>query len=186
MQSFYIEKAQLASQSSWDPVSLTATSHFASRSDTYLQDNARYDPFLRKQQQAQSAKQSTFVDMSDAVRKGLLKELRYHPDVKGADVGSKVSGASALTGNGDTTGASTVNSEGTQNRVLKAKEYAKQLADTKVKNAEQAAEISDLKLQMQKLTQMLASINQPGSPHLSGSGAARPQDEGGGAAPQGK
>ena len=82
-------------------------------------------------------------------------------------------------------GASTVNSKGTQNRVLKSKEYAKQLADSNVHNAEQAAEINELKTQMQKLTQMLAAINQPGAPHLSGSGAARPQDEGGGAAPQG-
>jgi len=36
--------------------------------------------------------------MSDTIRKGLLKELGYNPEEKGADVGSKVSGASALTG----------------------------------------------------------------------------------------
>ena len=123
--------------------------------------------------------------MSDTVRKGLLKDLGYKPDEKGADVGSRVSGASALTGDDETVGASTVNSEATQNRVLKTKEYAKQLADSKVRNVEQAAEITVLKTQMQKLTQMLAGINQPGSPHLSGSRPARPQDEGGGAAPQG-
>jgi len=185
MRSFYIEKAQLASQSSWDPITLTATSHFASRMDTYLQDNAKYDPYLRKQLNKKGSQQSTFVDMSDTVRKGLLKELGYDPEVKGADVGSRISGVFALTGDAEMTGASTVNSEATQNRVLKTREYAKQLADSKVRNAEQAAEINELKLQMQKLTEMLAGINQPGAPHLSGSGAARPQDEGGGAAPQG-
>ena len=185
MRSFYIEKAQLASQSSWDPVTLTATSHFTARSDTYLQDNAHYDPFLHRQQNGKVSQERTFVNMSDTVQRSLLKELGYNPEEKGADVGSKVSGASALTGDAGTAGASTVNSEATQNRVLKTKEYTKQLADSRVQNAEQAAEINELKLQMQKLTQMLAGINQQGSPHLSGSGAARPQDEGGGVAPQG-
>jgi hypothetical protein len=123
--------------------------------------------------------------MSDKVCKGLLKELGYNPEEKGVDVGSRVSGASALTGDAETVGASTVNSEATTNRVLKTKEYMKQLADSRVRNAEQAAELNELKAQMQNLTQMLAGINQPGSPHLSGSGAARPQDEGSGAAPQG-
>jgi len=70
--------------------------------------------------------------------------------------------------------------------VLKAKEYAKQLADSKACNAEQAAEINKLKTQMQQLTQMLAGINQLVPPPLSGSGAACPQDEGGGAALQGE
>jgi aerobic-type carbon monoxide dehydrogenase small subunit (CoxS/CutS family) len=185
MRSFYVEKAQLVPQSSWDPVSLTATSHFKARTYTYLSDNARYDPFLRKQLNGQGTQAFTFVDMSDTVRKGLLRELGYKPDERGVDVGSWISGASALTGDGETVGASTVNSEATPNRILKTKEYAKQLADSRVQNAEQAAEINDLKAQMQKLTQMLAGINQPGSPHLSGSGAARPQDEGSGAAPQG-
>ena len=185
MRSFYIEKAQLASQSSWDPVTLTATSHFAAKADTYLQDNARYDPFLRKQLLAIREQKNTFVDMSDTIRKSLLKELGYDPGVKAADIGSRVSGASALTGDADTVGASTVNSEATQNRVLRAKEYAKQLADSKAQNADQAAEINKLKMQMQQLTQMLAGINQLVPPHLSGSGAARPPDEGGGATPQG-
>jgi hypothetical protein len=71
MRSFYIEKAQLAPQSSWDPVSLTATSHFMARSDIFLRDNAHYDPFLRKQSQAQLSRQCTFVDIMDTVRKSL-------------------------------------------------------------------------------------------------------------------
>ena len=174
MRFFYAEKAQLAPQSSWDPASLTATSHFTVRLDTCLRDNARYDPFLCKQLHKKGSQQCTFVDMSDQVRKGLLKELGYNPDEKGADVGSRVSGASALTGDANTVGASTVNSEATHNRILRTKEYAKQFADSNVWNAEQAAEIHELKAQMQKLTQILADIHQPGSPHLSGSRAACP------------
>jgi hypothetical protein len=184
MRSFYIEKAQLAPQSSWDPVTLTATSHFATKADTYLHDNAHYDPYMRSQMKKVEAN-CTFVDMSDTVRKGLLKDLGYNPDITGADIGSRVSGASALTGDIDTVGASTVNSEATHNRVLKTKEYAKQLADSKLRNTEQEAEINKLKTQMLELTQLLAGINQQVPPRLSGSGAAHPQDEGGGAAPQG-
>lgn len=45
MRSFYVEKAQLAPQSSWDDKMLTATSHFAPRTDTYLLNNTRYDPY---------------------------------------------------------------------------------------------------------------------------------------------
>jgi hypothetical protein len=40
MRSFYIEKAQLAKHSSWDPTTKTATSHFATKSSTYLEDNS--------------------------------------------------------------------------------------------------------------------------------------------------
>ena len=185
MHSFYIEKVQLASQSSWDPVSLTATSHFTARSDTYLQDNAQYEPFLCKKQNGRDSQQRTFVDMLDTVQKGLLKDLGYNPEEKGADVGSKVSGVSNLTGDAGTTGASTVNSEATPNRVLHTKEYAKQLADSRERNAAQAAEINALKAQMQRLTEMIAGSSQQGPPHLSGSGDTRPQDPGSGVAPQG-
>ena len=53
-------------------------------------------------------------------------------------------------------------------------------------NAAQAAEIMELKTQMQKLTEMLAGISsQQGAPHLSGSGVTRPHDPGSGVTPQG-
>ena len=77
--------------------------------------------------------------MSDKVCKGLLKELGYNPEEKVVDVGSSIGGASALTGDAETVGASTVNSEATPNRVLKTKENTKQLADSRVHNAKQAA-----------------------------------------------
>jgi hypothetical protein len=166
MRSFYLERAQLAAQSSWDPATLTAKSHFAMKSDTYLADNARYDPYLRK----------------------TMGSSHSQPNAgeRACDVGSRVSGVSHLTGDAATTGASTVNSEATQNRVLRTREYAKQLADSKETNAAQAAEIMELKTQMQKLTEMLAGISsQQGAPHLSGSGVTRPQDPGSGVTPQG-
>jgi hypothetical protein len=155
------------------------------KSDTYLADNARYDPFLRKSL-GKTPTKPTLIDMTDTVRKGLLDSLGYKVGEKACDVGSRVSGVSHLTGDVATAGASTVNSEATQNRVLRTKEYAKQLADAKVINVEQAAEISELKAQMQRLTEMLAGISpQQGAPHLSGSGVTRPQDPGSGVTPQG-
>lgn len=185
MRSFYAEKAQLAPQSSWDPCTLTATSHFATKSDTYLVDNAKYDPYLRKQLNNPGTG-TTLVDMTDTVRKSLLKSLGYKPGEKACDVGSRVSGVSHLTGDAATTGASTVNSETTQNRVLRTKEYAKQLAESKEQNAEQASQIKELRAQMQRLTDLLAGISpRQGTPPLSGSGATQPQDPGSGVAPQG-
>jgi hypothetical protein len=185
MQSFYLEKAQLVAQSSWDPSTLTATSHFVMKMHTYLADNARYDPYLRKTQGGATS-HPTLIDMTDTVRKGLLHSLGYKAGKKACDVGSMISGVSHLTGDVATTGASTINSEATQNRVLRTREYAKQLDDSKEKNAEQAAEISKLKAQMQPLTDMLAGISpQQGAPHLSGSGVTGPQDPGSGVTPQG-
>jgi hypothetical protein len=100
--------------------------------------------------------------MTDTVRKGLLHGLGYDPEVKGGEVGSKVSGVSYLTGDAETTGASTVNSEATQNRILRTREYAKQLAASHERNAVQAAEINELKAQMQRLTDMIAGSFQQG------------------------
>ena len=101
----------------------------------------------------------TLIDMTDTVRNGLLHSLGYKAGEKACDVGSKISGVSHLTGDAATIGASTINSEATQNRVLRTREYTKQLADSKEKNAEQASEISELKAQMQCLTDMLAEIS---------------------------
>jgi hypothetical protein len=83
MRSFSVEKAQLASQSSWDPSMLTATSHFAMKSDTYLMDNARYDPYLRKTLGGTNPG-TTLIDMTDTVRKGLLNSLGYKAGEKRA------------------------------------------------------------------------------------------------------
>jgi hypothetical protein len=62
---------------------MTATSHFAVKTDTYLQDNAKYDPFLRKQANGSASLALTYVNMTDTVHKGLLDSLGYNPDEKG-------------------------------------------------------------------------------------------------------
>ena len=74
MRSFYIEKAQLAEHSSWDPTTKTATSHFATKSSTYLEDNSDYDPQPPAVKGSRTTRLS-IIDMSDQLRNTLLKQL---------------------------------------------------------------------------------------------------------------
>ena len=118
------------------------------------------------------------------------------------DIGSRVSGVSPHTGEGDISCDSTINSSNTAQVVMKAKDFALQLAASKAKQAdqetllaqartaqeEQEVIIRSLRHQMQTLQQTIntAEIHaQQGSPHLSGSGVSSPQDPGGGETLQG-
>ena len=67
MRSFYIEKAQLAEYYSWDPESSTATSHFASCSSTYTENNSRYDPSMLASQQKRQKTSGAVVDIDTSV-----------------------------------------------------------------------------------------------------------------------
>jgi hypothetical protein len=78
--------------------------------DTYLADNARYDPYFRKRLGGATS-EPTLIDMTDTVRKGLLHSLGYEAGEKACDVGSKISDVSHLTGDAATTGSSTINSK---------------------------------------------------------------------------
>jgi hypothetical protein len=93
MRFFYIEKAQLAPQSLWDPDTITVMSHFVSQISTYIEDNARYDSYLHKRLN-HTPPHKQLLDMTDTICKGLLDSLGYTPDEKGYDVGSKISGVS--------------------------------------------------------------------------------------------
>jgi hypothetical protein len=119
-------------------------------------------------------RQQTFVDMLDTIRKGLPGSLNYNPEEKGQEVSSKISEVLHLTSDADTLGMSTVNLEAMQNRMMHTNEYAKQLANSRERNAEQAAEINTPKQQMHQLTAMMADQNKQGDPHLSGSRATHP------------
>jgi hypothetical protein len=170
MCSFYIKKAQLAPESSWDPETLTAISHFAVKADTCLSDNAKYDPYLRTCLGKRPSHMSDLIDMLDTVCWNLLHGLGYDPTAHGCDMGSKVSGVSKLTGDGESCCGSTINTDETAHRMLRTRDCARQLAETKEQNAEQAAQLRDLREQMQRLTEPLSgSSSQQGALHLSGS-----------------
>ena len=195
MRSFYVEKAQLAEYSTWDPESSTATSQFASRSSTYIENNSRYDPGTPASQQKRQKTSGPVVDIDTSVRARLLKTLGLRSGETFMDIGSRVSGASPHTGEGDISCDSTINSTNTAQVVMKAKDFALQLAASKAKQAdqdtllaqartaqeEQEAIIRSLRHQMETLQQTVntAEIHaQQGSPHLSGSGVSPPRPGG--------
>jgi hypothetical protein len=187
MRSFYIEKSQLAEHSSWDSETKTASSHFATKSSTYLEDNSEYDP-QTSNVKCGRIKQPSIVDMSDQLRSTLLKQLGQDKDHSPNDYNSHISNVSPHTGDGDESCASTINSSNTANKILKTKDFALQLAESRAKQADQVALIAQLQQQMENLKR-LQNIAEPssqqGAPHLSGSGASPPSDPGGGEALQG-
>ncbi len=202
MRSFYVEKAQLAEYSTWDPISRTATPQFASRSSTYIENNARYDPTSLISQQKRQKTSPQLLDISTSVRARLLKTLGLRSGETFKDIGSHVSGVSPHTGEGDISCDSTINSNNTANVVMRTKDFALQLATSKAKQAdqemllaqarttqeEQEAIIRTLREQMDVLQQTINSAEiqaQQGAPHLSGSGVSPPQDPGGGETLQG-
>jgi hypothetical protein len=187
MRSFYIEKAQLAEHSSWDPTTKTATSHFATKSSTYLEDNSDYDPQPPAVNCSRTTR-SSIIDMSDQLRNTLLKQLGQDKNPLPTDFNSNVSNVSPHTGDGDASCTSTVNSANTTNKILKTKDFALQLADSRAKQAEQVSLIAKLQQQMEELKRLqhiAEPVTQQGAPHLSGSGASPPTDPGGGEALQG-
>ncbi len=201
MRSFYIEKAQLAEYSTWDPIACIASSQFASRTATYIEDNARYDPGTPSVQKKRQKTSDSTIEISTAVRAQLLKTLGK-TNATLMDIGSRVSGVSPHTGDGGVLCESTVNSTNTANVVMKTKEFALQLAASKAKQAdqdsllrqaqvrqeEQEATIRKLREEMEILQQFKTTAEiqaQQGAPHLSGSGVSHPQDPGGGETLQG-
>ena len=108
--------------------------------------------------------------MSDQVRASLLTHLGCQANTP-QEVNSNISNVSAHTGDGDTSCASTVNSTNTAHRILKTKDIALQLADSRAAQAQQEALIAQLQQQMAELRQLkntAESEPQQGAPHLSG------------------
>jgi len=125
--------------------------------------------------------------MSDQIRTSLINHLGRQPNTP-QDVNSNISNISPHTGDGNISDASTVNSNNTTNKIIKTKDIALQLADSRAKQAQQENLIMQLQQQMESLKQLnntAESGTQQGAPHLSGSGASPPIDPGGGEALQG-
>ena len=187
MRSFYLEKAQLAEYSTWDPNTMTASPQFTNRRDTYLSTFAHYDPSHTERFQKQHDNNPNTLEISDEIRNSLIKHLGNGHTIH-AEIGSRLSGVSAHTGDSMASSSSTVNSNNSIHRVLKTKDIALQLASSRARQAEQDQLIASLKQQMEQLqrtTNNADAQTQQGAPHLSGSGAPPPDDPGGGEAPQG-
>jgi hypothetical protein len=97
MRSFYLEKAQLAEYSTWDPNTMTASPQFTNRRDTYLSTFAHYDPSHTERFQKQHDNNPNPLEISDEIRNSLIKHLG-NGHTNHAEIGSRLSGVSAHTG----------------------------------------------------------------------------------------
>jgi hypothetical protein len=101
MTSFYFDRHVTADDSTWDPILKRATSRYASAADTWLEDHAHLDP--REQ------KGDTYAfEATDEARHNLLSKLNYKENQAIDEVHS---GPSAITGDGQSSGASSMRSE---------------------------------------------------------------------------
>ena len=122
-----------------------ATSHFATKALTYLEDNVRYNlatdsPITKKHKPS-----STVSDMSYQVHENLLQSLGHNIGYTCVDVASNITSFSPHTGDGDASCGSTLNLTNATNRVLKTKYFAIQFANAWVHLADSWAQLLDLK-----------------------------------------
>jgi hypothetical protein len=101
MTSFYFDRHVTADESSWDPATKRATSRYASAADTWLEDHRHLDPISNQ------TKKFTFKT-TDAERSSLLSKLNYKENQAMDDIQS---GPSAITGDDQSSGASSLRSE---------------------------------------------------------------------------
>jgi hypothetical protein len=102
MNSFYLNHSVNAEYAEYDVTTMTVRSKFLNTSDMYIEEHARMDPANREFQNMEA------VFDSDEARKSLLQRLNVKSGQTCDDVQS---GASALTGDSETSGASSVRSE---------------------------------------------------------------------------
>ena len=110
-----------------------------------IKDNAHYDPMHKKtiaQQPAQTPPIS--VTFSDTVRKDYIRQLNYKSGVRCDDVGSHISGATGRSIGTATSSGSTINEDGSANKMFRTKELALELAQSKKENAELKVKLSIL------------------------------------------
>ena len=145
MHSFYSDASGLAIHSVFDVNSWTVSNHFSTNVDTWMEDNARYDPMHKKtisQQPAQTSPAS--ITFSDTVRKDYIRQLNNKPGVHCDDIGSHISGAIGWSIGTATSGGSTINEDGSANKMFRTKELALELAQSKKENAELKAKLPNL------------------------------------------
>ena len=100
------------------------------------------------------------IELTDDVRKDLLRKLRVNPDKLAPEHGKE--GALVLSGGTDGTGGTSVN---TNNMARKSHNLALKLAEEKREKAELAAAKAAMEAELSKLKEMI----QQAPPHRSGS-----------------
>ena len=181
MDCFYIESAATAEHSSWDPIRMKATPDFTTRkarwhSETAHLDVKRKSSTPRVESSGPAYLGNSPIELTDDVRKDLLRKLRVDPDKLGPEHGKE--GASVLSGGTDGTGGTSVN---TNNMARKSHDLALKLADEIRQKAELAAAKAAMEAEISKLKEMI----QQGAPHLSGSDVPPSEIDRGGGMSQG-
>eukprot|EP00956_Cyclotella_meneghiniana_P004441 scaffold5449_cov52-Cyclotella_meneghiniana.AAC.9 len=103
LNSFYFDRAVMAPDAQWDPerMEVKATGHV----DNYIEENAEWDPFYSDIKEPNGKVEITF---DDDTRVTLMNAVNYKPD---RSIGEANSRRSALTGDSQTSGASSLRSE---------------------------------------------------------------------------
>ena len=108
MTSFYFDRYATADESTWDPHNIRAVSKYATPADLWLEDNADLDPDHKPGG-------VVILGTSDEERLALLKKLNYKETQTFDDIQS---GASAITGDGQSSGASSLRSETSEGNAM--------------------------------------------------------------------
>ena len=178
----YIDSAGMAEHYSWDPITMKATPQISTRRERWHSESSHLDVKRKSKTPQSSSSTPAFlgnspVELTDDVKKDLLRKLRVDTENIGPDAGRE--GASVLTGGTD--GVSAGSSVNTANMARKSHDLALNLAEEKRKNFEQSAEMARMQAELARLTAMV----QQGAPHLSGSDVPLPEVDRGGGMSQG-
>jgi hypothetical protein len=155
MTSFYFDRYAIADESTWDPHQKRAISQYATAADTWLDDNADLDP-------QHNMRDVVAYGTTDSERLSLLSQLNYKEARNFDDVQS---GASAITGDDASSGASSGRSETTEERAMgKTLDLKLQLAKANSALAERDQALSKMQAQLDQLMQLqklaVSSTNQ--------------------------
>lgn len=137
------------------------TNHFTTNMDTWMEDNAHYDPLYKKKPCKQDAQSPVTITYSDSVRKEYIHQLNYKPGDKCDGVGSRISKATGQPIGTATLGGSRVNKDGSANKVFRTKVLALELAESKKENAELKAKLSNMDHKLELLTKALLGQKLP-------------------------
>jgi hypothetical protein len=128
-----------ADESQWDPVQKRALSKFSTAADTWIEDNADLDP------DRQEGRGIAFGNL-DAERVALLNKLNYKETQTADDMHS---GPSNITGDGNSTGASSLRSETSEGAAMgRTTDLKLKLARATTAVAERDATLAKLQAQI--------------------------------------
>jgi hypothetical protein len=142
MTSFYFDRHVTADESTWDPTTKRATSRYSSAADTWLEDNAHLDP---KDDKAPSFD----FGATDEERNSLLSKLNYKDNQNLDEINS---GPSAITGEDQSSGASSIRSETSEGMAMG------RTSELKMRLAKANSALADRDVAIRQMQEQLAQL----------------------------